>query len=375
MAGLFYAANTGLERLLGLLSPTGAAPIAPTAPVQGMATGEQGQPAPYTPPPAAPTAPPSRWAGLLSRLDSPQAQIGMRMLANSGYSNQRHGLGEIFGNSVMGYQGQVSADDLQKLQKELLKAQAEKLRTPEAKYASSPEGIYNVHTGAISSPSMLKPPTTDDIKEWQLAKETDGYKGSLQQWILEQKRAGALSVNMPTVPSPLITKWSDKLDKLSTDAQDAQTQLQVMDNGKKLLDKGIISGFAAEPRLALARALNTVGADNASTIANTEAYISNMGTQVGSIIKQFGSGTGLSNADREYAEKIVGGKITLNEQSMRQIIDINERMAKAKIRLYNKALEKGAGAFPDIKKLYEPVQLNENTTDVRGAADRILGGG
>lgn len=60
-----------------------------------------------------------------------------------------------------------------------------------------------------------------------------------------------------------------------------------------------------------------------------------MGNQVGQIIKQFGAGTGLSDADREYAEKIVGGKITLNEGAIRRLIYINEKAHKNVINRYN----------------------------------------
>jgi hypothetical protein len=54
------------------------------------------------------------------------------------------------------------------------------------------------------------------------------------------------------------------------------------------------------------------------------------------LIKQFGAGTGLSNADREYAEKMAGGQITLTESALRKIIDINDRAANRVIDLHNR---------------------------------------
>jgi hypothetical protein len=43
------------------------------------------------------------------------------------------------------------------------------------------------------------------------------------------------------------------------------------------------------------------------------------------IVKAFGSGSGISNADREYAEKMAGGQIKLDEASIKRILDIGER--------------------------------------------------
>jgi hypothetical protein len=61
-----------------------------------------------------------------------------------------------------------------------------------------------------------------------------------------------------------------------------------------------------------------------------------MGANVGRIIKQFGAGTGLSNADREYAAKIAAGEIALTETALRRILDINDRAANRAIDLHNR---------------------------------------
>jgi hypothetical protein len=61
-----------------------------------------------------------------------------------------------------------------------------------------------------------------------------------------------------------------------------------------------------------------------------------MAQNVGKIIKQFGAGTGLSDADRQYAEKMAGGKITLDVKALNKILDINERAARNVITRHNK---------------------------------------
>ena len=68
-----------------------------------------------------------------------------------------------------------------------------------------------------------------------------------------------------------------------------------------------------------------------------------MGKEVGSLIRMFGSGTGLSDADRMYAEKIAGGNISVNEQSLRKMIAINKRARINLIRRYNREARQAMG--------------------------------
>lgn len=73
-------------------------------------------------------APPS----LMSRFDTPAAQIGLRMLAASGRSPVKRGFGEIAGQSILGYQSDAEQQALRKLQRDMLEAQMAKLKEPAA---------------------------------------------------------------------------------------------------------------------------------------------------------------------------------------------------------------------------------------------------
>ena len=153
---------------------------------------------------------------------------------------------------------------------------------------------------------------------------------------------GGTSVNVALNGAPGNEKFSDKagelaatrLDTYRQQADDAVQTLTTIKKSSTMLDKGMITGFAGDWRLNVARALNLVGADNTETIANTEAFVANQGNEVGRIIKLFGSGTGLSDADREYAAKIAAGDISMNQQSMRKIINIREKQARWTIKNY-----------------------------------------
>jgi hypothetical protein len=124
--------------------------------------------------------------------------------------------------------------------------------------------------------------------------------------------------------------------KSRTAAEEARGIIDTISEGRKLLDKGVISGTGADFKLGFAKLAKTTGiAGFDGKIENTESYAANMAKNVGSLIKQFGSGTGLSNADREYAEQMAGGKITLDENSMRKILDMSDRAARNVISKHN----------------------------------------
>ena len=120
-------------------------------------------------------------------------------------------------------------------------------------------------------------------------------------------------------------------------ADDAAATIATINQGREILNKGIISGFAANKLVSIGQALRQAGFSVAEgDLENTQAYAAAMAGNVGRVIKLFGAGTGLSDADREYAQKMVGGEITLDEKALQKILDINERAARNLIDKHNK---------------------------------------
>jgi hypothetical protein len=124
-------------------------------------------------------------------------------------------------------------------------------------------------------------------------------------------------------------------------AQDAAAIIDTVTIGRDILKGGVITGAGADFLVNFNQALKTAGIDfgYADAAANSQAYAANMAQNVGKIIKQFGAGTGLSDADRQYAEKMAGGKITLDAKALNKILDINERAARNVITRHNKDVE------------------------------------
>jgi hypothetical protein len=110
---------------------------------------------------------------------------------------------------------------------------------------------------------------------------------------------------------------------------------------RKLLKDGVITGTAADYKVSFGKALKLAGINFAEDeIANTEAFAASRAQVVGKIIKLFGAGTGLSDADRDYATQAAAGKITLNEASIKKILDMSDRASRNVLKRYNKDAKK-----------------------------------
>lgn len=125
--------------------------------------------------------------------------------------------------------------------------------------------------------------------------------------------------------------------KQQEEAESAASTINVVHNARRELDKGIFTGFGANVALGVGRMLSQAGFKAAEDpVANTQAYAAYTGNLVGQIIKQFGAGTGLSDADREYAQKIAGGDIKLDEKALRRLLDLNEKGLRIIVQRYKK---------------------------------------
>lgn len=187
-------------------------------------------------------------------------------------------------------------------------------------------------------------------------------RGQIRKITGEKAPAANVNVNVGDKSMEALgKKMSEVLVDERKDVMGAVSSLNNIKEARALLDSGMITGTGAE---FLTNAGNLLASRLGfqrfeDPVANTQAYAATMGQQVGQIIKQFGSGTGLSDADREYAEKIVGGKITLTEKTMRKLININERAFKNVIMGFNKKAEQamnkpGAESLPyDLRVDYD----------------------
>lgn len=142
-----------------------------------------------------------------------------------------------------------------------------------------------------------------------------------------------------------------RIDASQEKANAARDDINSIHLAREQLDtsKGIFSGTLADKKLALGKVYSMLGGDNAQ-VTNTEAYGAAIGQRVASIVKAFGSGTAISDGDRKYAAAMAGGNISLDETSLRRILDIGERASRGKIDLHNQFVDKVVGSNEALKQ-------------------------
>jgi hypothetical protein len=162
--------------------------------------------------------------------------------------------------------------------------------------------------------------------------------------VLAQKkeiaRAGAatLPAQEKAFETELGKEQAGELIKSRTAARDAVAIIDTVKTGRDIMKSGMITGAGADFLVNLNQGLKTAGIDAgyADASANSQAFAANMAGNVGKLIKQFGAGTGLSDADREFAKEMAGGRISLDAKAINRILEINEKAARNTITRHNK---------------------------------------
>ena len=123
------------------------------------------------------------------------------------------------------------------------------------------------------------------------------------------------------------------------------TVVQSLNNIEEVLPltDEMIAGATAQPELFVRRIKSELsgllGLDPSDVaLTNTEQYIALAAPRVADIIKAFGAGTGLSDADREFANKAAAGEISMTVESLQRILKILKK-AETKLDMYNQTVD------------------------------------
>lgn len=185
---------------------------------------------------------------------------------------------------------------------------------------------------------------TDDLKELAAANAERKAAGkppiSVEEWISSRNKEKVASAeNAGDVE--LAKKFAGKLADEYDVAKGAADTMNIVNGAYKDLNKGIISGYAgAEGELAIKKAFGYAFGITDEQISNTESFKTAMQEVVLPKVKQLGTGNSISNADRDFIEKAVGANLTLNAETMKQIMGRTERMSIMKAMAYNKQVIK-----------------------------------
>ena len=169
-----------------------------------------------------------------------------------------------------------------------------------------------------------------------------------------------------------VKRLSDGLDA----ANNAVTSVESIDTSLENIDN-MYKGYGATFRMDVARAARVAGIDisDADQIENTEEYASLAGARVADYIKNLGAGTGLSDADRDFAKEVVAGRIEMSTETMRRLLTTIRKQNVRTINQYNSlrgtvedkltGSEKAAMAFyPLVDMPPERVEPEVDDTDL-----------
>jgi hypothetical protein len=191
-----------------------------------------------------------------------------------------------------------------------------------------------------------------------------------------------------SITQQLTGQMTNKFLELHEQAGVAQKILKINADSMDVLDKGIVSGFTAPLQLEILRigkALDILPQDLEDKVAATELFMISRAKQVLPLIKALGSGTAISDKDREFIEKVVAGDVSLDADTIREVVRIENVYAMDAIEKNNTALDtlnkvQGSSLDPSMYESFYIQQPEQSSTQKRystGAEsylNRIKGG-
>lgn len=263
-------------------------------------------------------------------------------------------------------------DELKEIAKEIRKLEVARLPT------STPAVRRKLAEAAGISPK--------EFMDMNLAKEPDkvfaeiiaGEKGKLEPFLLDGKvvHARVNDFGVPKVYDDKQGKWviaSDlglieappqvqKIENIATGMADelakvgAKNFAEAYEGAKKsaaalsTINRSLpklddmFTGAGAELKLNIVRYAKALGIPeeyivDPDKVANTENYVADSGQRVADYITNLGAGTGLSDADREYAKDIVGGNVARDQISLERLLNALKGYAEYNIQQYRDTRE------------------------------------
>lgn len=164
--------------------------------------------------------------------------------------------------------------------------------------------------------------------------------------------AGKPNTTINNTVNPVLKGIGDRYNAAMDAAEAATPQIQAIHEARRALDSGAFTGALAGTKLDLSKVGQLFGLPQ-EAVVNTEVLRSSLGSQV--LDKAKTLGTNPSNTDRDYIEKVVGGKIELNEGSMRRLLDMQEGWARSAVQRANAHSKRLLEAQPEEFKAVAPM--------------------
>ena len=190
--------------------------------------------------------------------------------------------------------------------------------------------------GRVRIYSVLGSKVLKDGK-WQQASEL-GLRPAPQQ--VQTQELDGIFGKMPDSMKELVNETVSNTIKQGQEASDT---LAENTRAQQLLDGGIFTGLGADAIVEIARVGSFFGIDS-PTLDNTQAFALERFAKVADIIQAYGAGTGLSDADREFA-LAQAGVPTFEKSTLERMLRIERQVAQFQLQksreMIDKSVEEG----------------------------------
>lgn len=172
---------------------------------------------------------------------------------------------------------------------------------------------------------------------WQQASEL-GLRPAPQQ--VQTQELDGIYGKMPDSMKDLV---NETVSNTIRQGQEASDTLAENTRAQQLLDGGIFTGLGADAIVEIARVGSFFGIDS-PTLENTQAFALERFAKVADIIQAYGAGTGLSDADREFA-LAQAGQPTFEKATLERMLRIERQVAQFQLEkareMIDKSVEEG----------------------------------
>jgi len=220
---------------------------------------------------------------------------------------------------------------------------------------------------------LTQPKATDlptSVREYQFA-VGQGFKGTFQDFITEQKKAGAPSTTI-TLPGDkkmaevLGAKGAERLDSSLTQAQEAQSTIQNINELRPILAEGVFAGpLSAAPRAVaqIASSLGITGKDTKELLDRTAVAMQGLAKfELSAAAAMRGQGA-ITENERVLIQRAAGGRLDqFTAPEVQSLLTAMEKTANYRIASHNRQLDvlrrSGSPEVRDLVPFYELGPMN-----------------
>lgn len=208
------------------------------------------------------------------------------------------------------------------------------------------------------------------VREYEYARG-QGFKGTFQDFITEQKKAGAPSTTI-TLPGDkkmaevLGAKGAERLDTSLTQAQEAQSTIQNINELRPILAEGVFAGpLSAAPRAVaqIASSLGITGKDTKELLDRTAVAMQGLAKfELSAAAAMRGQGA-ITENERVLIQRAAGGRLDqFTAPEVQALLTAMEKTANYRIGSHNRQLDvlrkSGSPEVRDLVPFYELGPMN-----------------